>query len=190
MFNLLLVFLPALACIARDPNEGKEKVHSFEVKYNVSRHHLEKLLIPWFVPHQRAKRREKRQILPENFLPGVLNLKANVSTPNLLWLLLWVSSYMSSSITEMQRWTKLLGLFQPQAPTPLVRWKPFLSRNCQLQTPLRSSKTFSDETEWEFFLYNALSLGSSYCGWFPCCRRNAGREGNTLSCLFVKPSLS
>ena len=45
MFNLLLVFLPALACIARDPNEGKEKVHSFEVKYNVSRHHLEKLLI-------------------------------------------------------------------------------------------------------------------------------------------------
>merc|ERR1711936_992326 len=52
MFNLLLVFLPALACIARDPNEGKEKVHSFEVKYN------------------RAKRREKRQILPENFLPG------------------------------------------------------------------------------------------------------------------------
>ena len=28
MFNLLLVFLPALACIARDPNEGKEKVHT------------------------------------------------------------------------------------------------------------------------------------------------------------------
>ena len=68
-----------------------------------------------------------------------------------------------------------------------MRWKLFLSRNCQLQTPLRSSKTFSDETEWEFFFIYALSLGSSYCGWFPCCRRNAGREGITISRLFVKP---
>ena len=36
MFNLLLVLIPAIACIARDPSEGKERVHSFEVKYNVS----------------------------------------------------------------------------------------------------------------------------------------------------------
>ena len=36
MFSMLLVLLPAIACIARDPTEGKEKVHSFEVKYNVS----------------------------------------------------------------------------------------------------------------------------------------------------------
>ena len=37
MFNLLLVLIPAIACIARDPTEGKkERVHSFEVKYNVS----------------------------------------------------------------------------------------------------------------------------------------------------------
>jgi len=52
MFNLLLVLIPAIACIARDPSEGKERVHSFEVKYN------------------RARRREKRQIFPESFLPG------------------------------------------------------------------------------------------------------------------------
>ena len=36
MFNILMLLLPALACVARDPTEGKEKVHSFYVKYNVS----------------------------------------------------------------------------------------------------------------------------------------------------------
>ena len=103
MFNLLLVFLPALACIARDPNEGKEKVHSFEVKYNVSRQHLEQLLILLLVPHQRAKRREKRKILPENFLPGVPYFERKRLNSQLVVIISWVSSYMSSSITEMQR---------------------------------------------------------------------------------------
>ena len=83
MFSMLLLLLPAIACIARDPTEGKEKVHSFEVKYNVSfppRRELQwwtppnfiDLIISTICPQRASKRREKRQIVPESFLPGDL----------------------------------------------------------------------------------------------------------------------
>ena len=70
MFNILMLLLPALACVARDPTEGKEKVHSFYVKYNVS--FVSDHVDPTLNYPQHAKSREKRQIYPESFLPGLI----------------------------------------------------------------------------------------------------------------------
>ena len=64
-----MLLLPALACVARDLTEGKEKVHSFYVKYNVS--FVSDHVDPTLNQPQHAKSREKRQIYPESFLPGL-----------------------------------------------------------------------------------------------------------------------
>jgi len=85
MFNLFLLLIPAIACIARNPTEEKERVHSFEVKYNRARRRDKRQIQPdptegispttegahnFQVKYNLATRRDKRQILPESFLPG------------------------------------------------------------------------------------------------------------------------